>query len=529
MEELTSFKVICEGGLNSNNNYLELSERFPGGATQLLNFEPSLFGGYRRISGYRPLDTNFPIVDELNGTGAILTLAIYGNDIITARKLSSGGIYQFYKQNSPWDDYNTGLVLTSTNVSKIRYSTYNFNGTEHIAFTDGQNNLILFNGTTWRFAGVGTGAGTGFNDPGGDQALSNPKYITVFKKHVFVSGDSTNPHIVAHSAPFEDYDWTSAGGAGQIVTGFEVKQIKPFRDELYVFGEKQIKKIVTEGENFVLKDVATNIGCIAPDSVVEINGDLMFLAQDGFRTIAGTERIGDVELGVLSKNIQNDVIGLITSSDLNSINAVVIRRKSQIRYFFSDENIATKNNNGVIGGLRASANGVNWEWGLLRGISANVCTSSYIGTDEYVLHGTFDGKVYRQEVGTSFDTERILAIYSTPYYDFGDVWSRKTIHGLKIFVRPEGATDISVKSEFNWESDTVFNPSTYVVEFPTTGATYGSGIYGVSVYAKKPLPYAVQNMQGSGESNRLTFFSNDTNASYTIQSFVYEMKGNGRK
>ena len=47
MEQLQSFKVICEGGLNSNNNYLELSERFPGSATELLNFEPSLFGGYR--------------------------------------------------------------------------------------------------------------------------------------------------------------------------------------------------------------------------------------------------------------------------------------------------------------------------------------------------------------------------------------------------------------------------------------------------------------------------------------------------
>lgn len=528
MEQLQSFKVICEGGLNSNNNYLELSERFPGSATELLNFEPSLFGGYRRISGYEAFDEDYPEVDAVNATGPILALAIYNDDVITAREQNGGAVYAFYKNDSPWTAYVTGLTLNSANVQKIRHVTFNFNGTEHIAFTDGANNAILYNNSTWKFINPANG-GSNHNDAGGNQALNAPKYITVFKNHVFVAGDVVNPHIVAHSAPFEDYDWTAAGGAGQINAGFKIVQIKPFRDELYVFGERHIKKIVTEGENFVLKDVAYNIGCIAPDSVVEINGDLLFLAQDGFRTIAGTERIGDVELGVMSKNIQNDVIGLVTSSDLNSINAVVVRRKSQVRFFFSDDTTDPTENQGVIGGLRASVNGVNWEWGLLEGISTSVCTSSYIGTDEFVLHGSFDGKVYRQEQGNSFDGNRILAIYSTPYYDFGDVWTRKTTHAVNVFVRPEGSTDISLKSEFDWEDTEVFNPRNYVLELNSSGEAYGVAVYGVSTYATRPLPFIKHSMEGSGYSNRLTFFTNDTNASYTIQSFVYEMKPNGRK
>ena len=50
--------------------------------------------------------------------------------------------------------------------------------------------------------------------------------------------------------------------------------------------------------------VAKNIGCLSGYSIQEIGGDLIFLAPDGLRTVAGTARIGDVELGTVSKAIQ---------------------------------------------------------------------------------------------------------------------------------------------------------------------------------------------------------------------------------
>jgi len=46
-DQIESYKLICSGGLNSNENHLDLSENFPGEATRLVNYEPSLFGGYR--------------------------------------------------------------------------------------------------------------------------------------------------------------------------------------------------------------------------------------------------------------------------------------------------------------------------------------------------------------------------------------------------------------------------------------------------------------------------------------------------
>jgi len=45
------FTVACEGGLVTASNQIDLLRR-PGVATELENFEVSIEGGYRRISGF---------------------------------------------------------------------------------------------------------------------------------------------------------------------------------------------------------------------------------------------------------------------------------------------------------------------------------------------------------------------------------------------------------------------------------------------------------------------------------------------
>lgn len=518
MEKFQSYKLVCEGGLNSNQNYLLMSDRFPGSATTLVNFELSLFGGYRRISGFSPLESLAPEVDPISAEGKILGITVYDQQILAARKLQSGATYNFYKwiSGAAWSAYTTGLVLVSTSVDKIRSGVFNFDGTNKIAFVDGVNGVIVYDGTTW-------------TQPTGDQSINDPKYISIFKNTVFVSGDETNPHLVVYSAPNNESDWNVASGAGQINAGFIVKQIKPFRDELYVFGETKIKKIIIDGTDFVLRDVVSNIGCVASDSVQEINGDLLFLSQDGFRTIAGTQRIGDIELGVQSKNIQQDVTELIRNADLASVNSVVVRRKSQIRYFFSDENLDTIRNSGVIGGLKGDSNGISWEWGKLKGIRTSVSTSEYINTEEFVLHGDFNGKVYRQELGNSFDGENISAVYVTPYLDFGESQVRKTLHKISVFLRAEGELTLNTALQYDWNSRDVYNPTTYLIEDNVSGTVYGVGIYGTARYATPVSPVLIKNVEGSGFSNRITFSTNDMNDSYSIQGIVYEYAVNGRK
>lgn len=533
MENLETFQVICEGGWNSNQNYLLLSQRLPGQALTLINHEPSLFGGYRKISGFTPLEPAAQEVDSAGAEGQIYTVAFYNGDIITARKSQGSAVYKFYKwvPDAAWDDYTTGLTLTSTNVDRIRWTTFNFDGVEGIAFVDGVNKMSLYNGTNWIDVDK-TDTGASFANAGGAQAHDDPKYITLFKNHIFCAGDSSHPHVIAHSAPTAAFDWTSASGAGQLIAGFVVKQLKPFRDELFVFGENQIKKIVVENDTFVLKDVTTKLGLIAHDSVIEYNGDLLFLSQDGFRTIAATERVGDLEIAVQSKNIQQDVTDLIENAvDLSQVTALVVRKKSQARFFFSDDTTSVPNTIGILGAIRGGNEqpGTGWEWSKLVGIRTSCTASDYIGAEEYIIHGDYNGKVYRQEIGSNFDGAEILASYKTPYFDIGDPFYRKNLHKILVFIRAEAPVSLSATIDFDWGDNNVANPDLYLLEATSTGGVYGTGLYGTATYASSPTPVMIQNVHGSGFSFSLTFTNDSTEGSYSIQAIVVEYVTHGRK
>ena len=91
-------------------------------------------------------------------------------------------------------------------------------------------------------------------------------------------------------------------GAGSIKVDGIIKGIKVFRESLFVFCEDSIFKITGSSlSDFAVVPVTRKIGCVDGFSIQEISGDIVYLAPDGLRTIAGTERIGDVELGTVSK------------------------------------------------------------------------------------------------------------------------------------------------------------------------------------------------------------------------------------
>lgn len=528
MEGIQSQKVVSIGGLNSNVNHIQLSDNEPGSAIELQNFEVSLFGGYRRLSGFAPLAEAFPEVDAAGAEGRILVVAFHDEDIIVARKQQAGNTYDFYLFNGTgWTKLPTVFTKSSVGVTRIRFVEFNFDGTPKICFVDGVNPAMLYDGTNWAQITVAH-SGANYANAGGNQAIDNPMYVNVFKNHLFLAGN----HLVVNSAPLKEYDFTAAGGAGQLPVGFDVVQIKPFRDSLYVFGKNNIKKVEVSNTDFVLNEVTANVGCLASDSVQEIDGDLLFLSQDGFRPISGTNRIGDVQLEVVSKKIQRLVTEEITTNNMLELCSVLIRSKSQARFFLSSPTKTAVETFGIIGCLRDYPDGaIAWEWGRLKGISAACAASKYVGATEYVLHGDYNGNVFRQEIGNNFNDEPIEAIYSTPFLDFGDAGVRKTLRKIRLFVRPEGLMHINARLVYDWEEPTKLNPDTYTIESDpgNVGAIYGTAIYGTAVYSGGTTPVLVSNVEGSGQSVQIKYSSVDTNPSYTIQGTLFEFHVEGRK
>lgn len=548
-DRIENLKIVCAGGLNSNENHLDLSDNDPGVATRLVNFEPSLYGGYRRINGYEPYKEDYTEVtnDTDAATGPVLGLAIYKNDylgttrVIACRELDDGsdtyGFYQYVPLNgwrlisgAPTPDMSDGVV----DVSKVRSAQFNFGDGNHIIFVDGVNLPQLYDGQNWYALDPINSGGSSF--PGGDQLIDQPSVVEVFERHIFLSGDHQDEALVVHSAPNDPFTWTVSAGAGQLTVGTDVVQIKPFRDQLFVFGPNAIKKVTADVANgeFVIENVTSNVGCIARDSVVEIGGDLMFLAPDGLRPVAGTSRIGDVELGTISKSIQGALVDIIENFNMDTVNAVVVRRKSQVRFFVGDDSDAfAADSVGIIGGLTDASGSIEWEFGTLLGIRASCCTSGYVGTEEFVLHGDYDGKVYRQEQGNSLNGTDMVSVYATPYLDFGDAGIRKTIRQINTFIRAEGPFELNVALSYDWGDYNTARPSTYTQESTGAPTAYGSRNirYGGTnvIYGGSEKPIMTTDVQGSGFSMRATFVTVGQYDPFSIQGLVIDFTSAGRR
>ena len=545
-DRIESYKVISQGGLNSNENHLDLAENLPGAATRLVNYEVSLYGGYRRINGYVRLDDDYPEVGAELAEGKVLCITIYNDDnfdravIIAARKDVGEDTYSFYRYQelTGWVRYE-GVPPRSTSdgvfrtVDIIRHVSFNFGDGNKVAFADGVNPALLFDGSTWTELTV-SGAGT-TDSAGGDQLVNRPSLVDVFENHLFLGGDVGSQAVIVHSAPEDPYNWTAAAGAGQLNVGFDVVQFKPFRDNLFVFGGNAIKKVTAElTAGFVLDQVTSNVGCIAANSVLEIGGDLVFLAPDGIRPVAGTAKIGDVELETISKSIQSILVDLPVDYDLDKLlTGVVIRTKSQLRYFVGDDGLQQLDSMGIIGGLRTSDQKLGWEFGELLGIRASCATSGYIGRQEHVLHGDYNGIVYRQEIGNTFDGNGILGIYSTPYYDFGDTEVRKILRKINTFVRSEGPLTMNVSVQYDWNDTSTAKPPSYAqssegapVIYNGRNITYG----GTNIkYGGNEKPIMVTDVQGSGYATKVTYVTIGENFPHSIQGIVFEFSVAGRR
>lgn len=505
MDNRKTFLAPCRGGLNLNRDFITLGTENPGAAIRLINYEPSLEGGYRRISGFSYLDNTYTAP---SGTGPVLGVCVHdGIGIIAARKPSSGSNYIYkYTAGVGWTAIN-GHTPTFTGVDKVRFVKYNWT-TPVIVVLDGVNRAQKWDGTTW----------TTINASG---SATKPKYGAEFKNRLWVTnGDS----ILISSVPLAETDYTAGSGAFTVNVGFPIVGLKAFRDSLFIFGEDQIKQLTgNTSADFVVKPVTANIGCIAPDSIVEIGGDVYFLGPDGIRPIGGTDRIGDVELETISRDIQPLIQSIRRNYDLARVSAVAVRGKSQFRYFYYDGTISTADSEGLICALRKNDGGLSWEFSQLLGLNVYSCDSGYIDGVEYIVHGDGNGYVYRQEQGTTFNGGAIISVYQSPWLHFDDPMIRKTLYKLWTFVKNEGLSTINLGVRYDWSDGTAYNPSNYSNTYAGTAAIYGESEYdSTAVYDGVEAPVVRTNIEGSGYSASIRIVTLGTNPSHSIQGFTIE-------
>jgi len=522
----------CKGGLNVNLNQLEMLSQ-PGFATRLRNFEVDPDGGYRRVDGFTEFGDTRP-----NSSETILGMAVYADGVIVC---SGTGIF-FSQDGTSWlqinrasvsgsgDNYSTFTgrsVAARTSQGRCSFALYE--GTSdygELVICDGVNEPFLFQMT-------GTGGLTDrtfFAKEITVSGTTGPAVGVIHDKHLVVAGASTAKNTIFYSGTNDIDDFTSTG-SGSIVIEDAVVGLASFRSDLIIFCQNSIHKLVNinDSSNVAVVPITTNVGCVSGGSIQEIGGDLLFLSPDGVRTVAGTARIGDVELGSVSRQIQSIISDIAADKDY-IITSAVLRSKSQYRLFYTKSTESPTIARGIIGTL--TSNGFAWSETL--GIQALGFVS---GLDkdgiEQVYHGDKDGYIYNHLSGNAFRSSGaardIDAVYQTPDFDFGDVGTRKTLKYARVSFSPEGAVEPSFRVRYDYEDPDIPQPEPFAVTSIALPAIFGTSAFNAVTFGATSDPMERITLEGSGNTCSFRITSEDQKSAYAVNGLYIDYMPSGRR
>ena len=578
-----------QGGLVLNKSTFGMQ---PGEALELINFEPDINGGYRRINGFAKYNTN--VVPQTSAsTEEVLLSCIFNDKIVAAR---GEKIFTASAGSGSWTERQSGR----TSAGVYTFERFNFDGTDKLIVADGANAPTVFNtsfspsnvapsstgtgeatallvaiasGTTMTgpspgtpgtitvrdtsqfgssgsfiinnetftytgktattFTGVtrATSSSTAAAHEIGDivadlfpPAVSGAKFVTAFKDHMFYAGMSSAPQEIVFSSPFIEDDFSAALGGGSIKVDDTIVGLKVFRQDLFIFCESRIFKLSgSTSFDFVMTPVTRNIGCVNGQTIQEFAGDLIFLAPDGLRTVAGTARIGDVELGTISSPIQTVFNDNIANS--SGFRSIVIPNKTQYRVFFTKSGISQTTTEGVLTSLR----GQTFEFAQIKGIRPTSTDTVSTATETIVIHGGDGGYVYRQESGNDFDGTAINGKYRSPDLSFGDVGIRKHMHRVLVSYKPESSISADMLLRYDYEDPNSPRPAAYSLTASDIVAVYGTGKYGTATYGGQSEPLLRQSVEGSGFTVAVRVNDNGTTAPYALRGFQMEYQTGARR
>ena len=512
MAQVQPSVVSLGGGLILNKDVFSMS---PGEALQLQNFEPDIEGGYKKILGTTKFNSN--IVPQVSASTERVVFTAIFNDVVLAGR--GGSIHRGSAGSGSWTSTITSL---GTPTQNYEHRLFNFDGTDKIVITTGTSNPQILN--TSFSTSVVNATGT-----------SNFKFVEIFKNHIFFAGHSSNIQEVSFMGPNQTNDFTSGNGGGTIKVDAEVVGLRAFRDSLIIFGKDKIFKLTgTSLSNFAITPITRNIGCTDGRSIQELGGDVIFLAPDGLRTIAATERIDDTELGTVSKQIQTRINEITT----HNINSLVIRSKSQYRLFFpTGTSQAEDSSAGLLSVIKANPNtgSLGFEYGDIKGLKVSSTDSEFISGSETIISGGYDGYVYKQESGNVFTqastTKNISSIYRSPDMTMGDPGIRKNMQKVIWNINPTGTLSSSFLLEYDFSDDEVPQPEPYTLSQTGNIAQYGltESTYGVAVYGSTGSNLIRQAVEGSGFTIAAKILDATSNSPVALKGFEMEFSAGGRR
>lgn len=339
----------------------------------------------------------------------------------------------------------------------------------------------------------------------------NPSCVLANFGRLWAAGIAEDKETVFYSRTLAHHEWTGVG-SGLInmrsVWGFdEVVALESFNGKLIIFGKNNIAiyndPFDPSAATFALDEVIRGVGCAARDSVHAFGDDVLFLSADGVRSLNRTKIQDKMPLTDLTKNVKNDIIKNIISSNAEDIKAQYNTSGGYYVISFTGINetyILDFKSYNEDGTPRIS----KWNFASLRAPKSFLSLSTgelYIGRGTKQLTGSatavnsFNGVVAKYDDYHDMDYSGSTPVYSnyqtefkTVWMDFGNPYTAKLLKKFSCVIDGGREQDVTI----SWYRDysTQGDSTTFSLTPVSTGAIalFGTGLYGTSKYSPLFFP-----------------------------------------
>jgi len=253
-----------------------------------------------------------------------------GNNVLTTNKTALGtdhihNIHEFYDSAGNETIFSTGnnkILSGTTTLTDVTPGSYtitandwkivNFNDKAYF-FQRGFDPLVHDNSNGLRTFTVANGGAT-------NATFKANEVLAAFGR-LFIAGNASNDTIIYWSDLLDGNAFTG-GSSGNIDVSKawpngadKIVALAAHNDFLVVFGEHSI--IVYSGadspSSMAISDTVSGVGCIDRKTVVSIGSDLLFLSDDGLRSLGRTIQEKSLPISDLSRNVKQDLIAKLAS------------------------------------------------------------------------------------------------------------------------------------------------------------------------------------------------------------------------
>lgn len=271
------------------------------------------------------------------------------------------------------------------------------------------------------------------NLKGIDGTTLTPTITAVYKGRVWIADGS----VIYYSALGSYTDFETENDAGYIkdfhTDTADIIALKPYKDYLAIYKKNNVYLLTgTSPEDFAITPFADK-GALSQKSIVNVENKQYFLSN-GIFALEQVGELNQIQLGSeISLKIKPE-FSKFDKSRLNETIALHYESKSQIWFFFpyyQETSFKTIWINDY----------VNKCW-YKRVVPQNITAAAIY--NDYVITADNQGKIYREDYGTTFNGEAIEFMWKSPFLAISSAHHRKTIDEFYFLL------DESYDNDFNF-------------------------------------------------------------------------------